>query len=154
MINSLHYTIFFCACENKQNKLSYLIDLINFSFYLLQMNMLRFNAHLILKIEEASKTLFRFKSLLSRDILLYIASHDGTCELRDLFKSIDATTISTRQHIQILEASGYVLLFTNNDNKRAKTIKLTNKSFELLSIYEAEINSIISQWQLELPRIN
>jgi hypothetical protein len=62
MIYSLHYTIFFCACENKQNKLSYLIDLINFSFYLLQMNMLRFNAHLILKIEEASKTLFRLKA--------------------------------------------------------------------------------------------
>jgi len=109
--------------------------------------MLSCNADALLEIERVSRRLFRFKSPLSREILLFLTSHGGACELRDLFKGVRATTIAARQHIQALELDGYVELAVNVENRRCKNICLTKKSQRLLEQYERECHRVLSVWQ-------
>ena len=104
------------------------------------------NAQLLFDIRCVSKSLFRFKSDLSKDILLYIASNEGSCDLRFVLRHVSATTIALRQHIQTMEKSGFIELCIDDKSKRCKIIKLTEKGIELLKSYELEIQNALKKW--------
>ena len=104
------------------------------------------NAQLILNLKIEAKEHFGFKSSISHDILLYLASNRGKCELSHLFKRIDATSIAIRYHIKYLEMKGYIVLKINTNNKRTKNIELTAKGNKLMNDYDVKLEAILSQW--------
>ena len=103
-------------------------------------------ARIILDLRTLGDRLFRFKSTLSRVILLHIASHGGECELRTLMKTVEATPVAIRQHIQSLESEGYITLGTHVSNRRCKIIALTERASELLRDYEDHISDAALKW--------
>lgn len=103
-------------------------------------------ARIILDLRTLGDRLFRFKSPLSRVILLHIASHGGECELRTLMKSVEATPVAIRQHIQSLESGGYLTLRGHPTNHRCKTVSLTEKALELLREYEVRLSDAAIRW--------
>ena len=132
---------------NKQTEFANLIDLFVLQIKHLCLWMLGCNADVLWEIERVSRSLFRFKSPLSREILLFLTRHGGACELRDLFKGLHATTIAARQHIQALQLDGYVELTIHPLSKRCKNICLTAKSQKLLEQYERECHRVLSAWR-------
>ena len=82
--------------------------------------MLDRNAQVVLKLRKVSQELFAFKSYLSQEILLNVAGHCGACELRKIYKLIEATPTAIRLHIQSLEDDGYVFLRPHDTNRRCK----------------------------------
>ena len=133
--------------QKKQIGFANLIDLFVLQIEHLCSSMLGCNADVLWEIERVSRSLFRFKSPLSREILLFLTRHGGACELRDLFKGLQATTIAARQHIQALELDGYVELTIHPLSKRCKNICLTAKSQKLLEQYERECHRVLSEWR-------
>ena len=107
------------------------------------------NAQLILNLKKEAKEHFGFKSSISHDILLFLASNRGKCELSHLFKSIDATSIAIRYHIKYLEMKGYIVLKININNKRSKNIELTAKGNKLMKDYDARLESLLANWHLD-----
>lgn len=106
------------------------------------------NAQLILNLKIEAKEHFGFKISISHDILLYLASNRGKCELSHLFKSIDATSIAIRYHIKCLELRGYIVLKINTNNKRSKNIELTSKGNKLMNDYDVKLVTILAEWNL------
>ena len=109
--------------------------------------MLDCNAHMMLELERISRELFLFKSPLSRQILLIVASHGGVCELRKLFKLMEATSIATRLHVQSLEEEDFVELCPHETNRRCKLIRLTDKGWALMREYERQCQLALSAWR-------
>lgn len=103
-------------------------------------------ARIILDLRTLGDRLFRFKSTLSRVILLHIASHGGECELRTLMKTVEATPVAIRQHIQSLESEGYITLGAHISNRRCKMVSLTEKGSTLLQEYEARLSDAAAMW--------
>ena len=108
--------------------------------------MKKMNAQLLLKIRSFSRTLFRFKSDISKEILIYIASHDGECALKYVYENINATALAVRQHLQILEKTNYIESQIDNKNKRCKNLRLTKKGADLLDAYEKIIEKNMKKW--------
>ena len=109
--------------------------------------MLDCNAHILLELERISRELFLFKSPLSRHILLIVASHGDVCELRKLFKLMQATSIATRLHVQSLEEEDFVELCPHETNRRCKLIRLTDKGWALMREYERQCQLALSAWR-------
>ena len=103
-------------------------------------------ARIILDMRTLGDRLFRFKSTLSRVILLQIASHGGECELRTLMKTVEATPVAIRQHIQSLESKGYITLCAHVSNRRCKIVALTDRATELLCDYENHLSDAALKW--------
>ena len=108
--------------------------------------MLDQNAHVVLKLGKVSQELFAFKSFLSREILLNVASHCGACELRKIYKLIEATPTAIRLHIQSLEDDAYVLLRPHDTNRRCKIVCLTHKGWALMREYEQQLDLMLQDW--------
>lgn len=94
-----------------------------------------------------SRELFLFKSPLSRQILLTVTRYCGVCELRKLFKLMEATAIAIRLHVQPLEEEGFVELCPHETNRRCKLIKLTDKGWTLMREYERQCQQALSGWR-------
>lgn len=107
------------------------------------------NARIILDARATGASLFRFKSALSRVILLHIASMEGECELRVLIKQLDATSVATRQHIQLLEMEGLLRVSPHPSNRRCKIVGLTEQAWELLKRYEAQLGAAVLRWEIK-----
>ena len=114
------------------------------------MRMRAVNARIILDARATGASLFRFKSALSRVILLHIASMDGECELQVLIKKLDATSVATRQHIQLLETEGLLRIGQHPSNRRCKVVALTEKAWALLQHYEERLGRAILRWQSDV----
>lgn len=106
------------------------------------------NAKILLSIKNIERDLFSFKSALSHDVLLLLVSNSDVCELRKLLKTVQATPIATRLHIQSLEADGYVELCQHETNRRCKNVKLTVKGRALMNDYERRVQAVIKEWKL------
>ena len=117
----------------------------------LSLGMLDRNAQIMLELESISRELFLFKSPLSRQILLVVVSRSGVCELRKLFKLMEATAIATRLHIQSLEEEGYVELSPHETNRRCKLIRLTAKGVALMREYELRCQQALAAWSEPQP---
>ena len=104
-------------------------------------------ARIILDLRTLGDRLFRFKSTLSRVILLHIASHGGECELRTLMKTVEATPVAIRQHIQSLESEGYITLGAHVSNRRCKIVALTEKASAVLREYEEHLSDAADRWR-------
>lgn len=103
-------------------------------------------AQIILDAREIGPSLFRFKSPLSRVILLHVACAGGRCELRTLLKRLEATSVAARQHIHSLVTDGFLKMDTHPSNRRCKVVSLTEKSRKLLTIYEARLQEMVLRW--------
>lgn len=103
-------------------------------------------AQIILDARAIGPNLFRFKSSLSRLILLHVAREGGQCELRALLKQLDATSVAARQHIHSLVTEGFLNMETHPSNRRCKIVCLTEKSRSLLKGYEALLNEAVLKW--------
>lgn len=108
------------------------------------------NARIILDVRATGASLFRFKSALSRLILLHIASMDGECELRVLIKRLDATSVATRQHIELLETEGLLRIRQHPSNRRCKMVALTEKAWVLLQHYQEQLRRAVLGWDGDL----
>ena len=115
--------------------------------------MMEANAQVLLEIKKVSHQLLQIKSQLSHDILLTIASYNGTCDLRILFKKIEATPAAIRLHVQGLEDEGYVYVCTHQTNRRCKVACLTDKGLNLMRGYEREIQNALNSWQTVQSKI-
>ena len=105
------------------------------------------NAQILLELRATETRLFRFKSSLSRLILLHVAMNGEDCELRQLMKAVDVTAVAARQHIQLLEHEGFLAVSAHKTNRRCKIVSLTKKSKDLLHDYEQEILATINRWE-------
>lgn len=103
-------------------------------------------ARIIIEAREIGPSLFRFKSPLSRVILLHIALEGGTCELRSLLKRLEATSVAARQHIQLLVDEGLLHMEKHPSNRRCKVVSLTDSSRALLTQYENHLNDLVAKW--------
>ena len=103
-------------------------------------------AQIILEAREIGPSLFRFKSDLSRVILLHIAGEGGQCELRALLKQVEATSVAARQHIQSLVTEGFLNIETHPSNRRCKVVSLTESSRALLMRYEHRLHEVAAKW--------
>lgn len=103
-------------------------------------------AQIILDARAIGPNLFRFKSSLSRLILLHVAREGGQCELRALLKQLDATSVAARQHIHSLVVEGFLDMETHRSNRRCKIVCLTDKSRLLLTDYEALLREAVLKW--------
>lgn len=109
--------------------------------------MLDCNASALLSLRKISRDLLRFRSSLSRDILLIIASGRGQFELRALFKLIGATPTATRLHVQSLIDDGFVELQQHPTNRRCKVVSLTENGWTLMRGYERQAQECLSLWR-------
>jgi DNA-binding MarR family transcriptional regulator len=109
--------------------------------------MLDCNARALLSLRKISRDLLPFRSSLSRDILLIIASGRGQFELRALFKLIGATPTATRLHVQSLIDEGFVELRQHPTNRRCKVVSLTENGWTLMRAYEREAQACLSLWR-------
>ena len=103
-------------------------------------------ARIVLDAREIGPSLFRFKSPLSRVILLQVAREGGQCELRTLLKRLEATSVAARQHIQSLVTEGFLSIQTHPSNRRCKVVSLTEHSRGLLAQYEHRLHSVVAEW--------
>lgn len=103
-------------------------------------------AEIILDAREIGPSLFRFKSPLSRVILLHVAREGGQCELRTLLKRLEATSVAARQHIQSLVTEGFLVIETHPSNRRCKVVSLTESSRALLRTYERRLHEVAAKW--------
>ncbi len=108
--------------------------------------MLDCNAFAVLKLRKVSRELLPFRSSLSLDILLILASGRGEFELRELFKLIRATPTATRLHVQSLIDDGLIELGQHPTNRRCKVVNLTNAGWTLMREYELQIQECFSGW--------
>lgn len=113
------------------------------------MRMRAWNARTILDARATRASLFRFKSALSRVILLHIVSMEGECELRVLIKQLDATSVATRHYIQLLETEGLLRVGPHPSNRRCKIVGLTERAWALLKQYEAQLGVTVLRWERE-----
>lgn len=104
------------------------------------------HAQLVLEARAVGPALFRFKSDLSRVILLNLVCLGGASELRILLRKLDATAVAARQHIQFLEIEGYLNVQTHETNRRCKIVCVTDKAWQLMSAYEAELATLARRW--------
>ena len=109
--------------------------------------MLDCNAHTLLELRNISRKLLLFKSPLSQEILLIVASGNGSCELRQLFKQIEATPTAIRLHVQSLMEDGYVELCLHETNRRCKLVRLTDKAWRLMREYERQCQQALLAWR-------
>ena len=109
--------------------------------------MLDCNARALLNLTKVSRKLLPFRSSLSRDILLIIASERGLFELRELFKLIAATPTATRLHVQSLIDDGFITLEQHPTNRRCKVISLTENGWTLMREYEQQVQKCFSGWR-------
>lgn len=109
--------------------------------------MLSTNAQTLILLRDIERSLFNFKSPLSRDILLQLSATAGTRELRELLKLSEATPIATRLHIQSLEEDGYVELCAHETSRRCKNVRLTAKGLSLMNEYEQRAQEAIVRWK-------
>jgi len=109
--------------------------------------MLDCNARALLSLRKISRDLLPFRSSLSRDILLIIASGRGQFELRALFKLIGATPTATRLHVQSLIDDGFVELRQHPTNRRCKVVSLTENGWTLMRGYERQAQECLSLWR-------
>lgn len=105
------------------------------------------NALILLGLKETEGRLFRFKSALSKEILLHISISGEECEMRHLMKAVNVTPVAARQHIQLLEHEGFLAVSGHRSNRRCKMVSLTEKSRALLKEYEAALSEIIQNWE-------
>jgi len=105
------------------------------------------NAQVLLDFERTSLGLSDFKSRLSVHVLLVVATTGGVCELRKLFKLMDATAVSLRLHVQSLDDEGYMELYAHETNRRCKMLRLTDKGWALMREYERRCQLALSAWQ-------
>jgi len=109
--------------------------------------MLNCNAKALLSLRKVSRNLLPFRSSLSRDILLTIASGRGQFELRALFKLIGATPTATRLHVQSLIDDGLIELQQHPTNRRCKIVSLTENGWTLMRAYEQQAQECLSLWR-------
>ncbi len=109
--------------------------------------MLHHNASALLQLGTVSRQLLCFRSPMSREILLLLASGGGSYELRRLYKQIDATHTAVRLHVQSLMEDGYVELCQHPTNRRCKIVQLTDKGQQLMKDYEAALRPILANWR-------
>ena len=109
--------------------------------------MLDCNARALLSLRKISRDLLPFRSSLSRDILLIIASGRGQFELRALFKLIGATPTATRLHVQSLIDEGFVELRQHPTNRRCKVVSLTENGWMLMRGYERQAQECLNLWR-------
>lgn len=109
--------------------------------------MLDCNARAVLEIKEISRKLLLFKSPLSREVLLVVASFRGECELRHLFKRIEATPTAIRLHVQALVDDRYVELCRHPTNGRCKMVRLAERGWDLMRAYELQVQQALSGWR-------
>lgn len=103
-------------------------------------------AQIVLDAREIGPNLFRFKSPLSRIILLHVAREGGQCELRILLKRLEATSVAARQHIQSLVTEGLLNIEKHPSNRRCKVVSLTESSRALLRTYERRLHEVAAKW--------
>lgn len=104
------------------------------------------NAHVLLSLRKVSHELLCFKSPLSREILLNVASVSGAVELRQLFKRIRMTPTAVRLNIQALIEDGYLDLRQHPTNRRCKIVCLTDKGWGLMRAYEQQVQQCLNGW--------
>ena len=109
--------------------------------------MLDCNALALLDLDGIGRKVLCFRSSLSREILLILASCCGECELRKLYKKIDATPTAIRLHVQSLMDDGYVDLSQHATNRRCKVLQLTDSGLALLREYEQQVHEALRGWQ-------
>ena len=105
------------------------------------------NALILLGLKETERRLFRFKSSLSREILLHVSISGEECEMRHLMKVVNVTPVAARQHIQLLEHEGFLVVSGHKSNGRCKMVSLTEKSRSLLKEYEVALSETIQNWE-------
>ena len=93
------------------------------------------NAAIFLEILTSPSSFFRVKSDLSIHVLLTIASHGGVCDLK-LLDNLHSTPMAIRQHVKMLLAEQMVTLSIKENNRRSKTIALTEKAKRKLKLYD------------------
>ena len=112
--------------------------------------MLNQNAHVLLSLRKVSREVLCFKSQLSPEILLIVASASGAIELRQLFKGMGMTPTAIRLNIQSLIEDGYLELRQHPTNRRCKVVCLTDKGWALMRDYEQQVQNCLSGW-LRVP---
>lgn len=105
------------------------------------------NALILLGLKETEGRLFRFKSALSKEILLHVSISGEECEMRHLMKVVNVTPVAARQHIQLLEHEGFLVVSGHKSNGRCKMVSLTEKSRSLLKEYEVALSETIQNWE-------
>jgi DNA-binding MarR family transcriptional regulator len=108
--------------------------------------MLDRNAHTLLRLRKISRELLSFKSALSRDILIIVASGSGAVELRQLFKLIRMTPTAVRLNVQSLIDDDYLELSQHMTNRRCKIVRLTDKGWALMRQYEQQVQNCLKEW--------
>ena len=83
---------------------------------------------------------------ISREIVLLLASANGQCRLRNVFSSMQYTSVAIRQHVEMLHCDGLLDLRTIPSNRRAKQLVLTREAINALQDYEREVDALISKW--------
>ena len=109
--------------------------------------MLDCNALTLLDLDSIARKVLCFRSPLSREILLILASCCGELELRKLYKKIEATPTAIRLHVQSLMDDGYVELCQHLTNRRCKLVQLTDKGRQLMQDYEQQVQKVLIAWR-------
>ena len=108
--------------------------------------MLNQNARALLSLTEVSHGLLCFKSPLSREILLTVASGSGAVELRQVLKLMRMTPAAVRLNIQSLIENGHLELRQHETSRRCKVVCLTDKGWTLMREYEQQVQKCLSGW--------
>lgn len=114
---------------------------------MLKLGMFSENAKILLDNSTMGRRLFGSRSPITTEIVLTLAMHDNGLDLRDLLKSIDATPIATRQHLENLMQQGFVTMSLHPKSKRCKVVALTDAAIAALRQYELQFQSQISEWR-------
>lgn len=103
------------------------------------------NAQIFLEILTSPPNFFRVKSDLSVHVLLMVASHGGVCDLK-LLDELRATPMAIRQHVKMLLDEEMVSLSIKENNRRSKTIALTDKAKRKLKLYDDALLELCSDY--------
>ena len=114
---------------------------------MLKLGMFSENARILLDNSSMGRRLFGSRSPITTEIVLTLAMHDNGLDLRDLLKSIDATPIATRQHLENLMQQGFVTMAQHPKSKRCKVVALTATAIAALRQYEQQFQNQISEWR-------
>lgn len=95
-------------------------------------------AHDRLALSRRERVRFRIAPQITLEILLILASGNGSASLTSLFEQIAAAERSVRSHIRALMASGLVEENKQSRDTRAKMLRLTPRGVDDLTAYLRE----------------